>query len=83
MRLTLREVTRLSREVAAEYLELVAIDGVAASAGGSDFVELLLTIRVSGTRARTILVDARRTSAEEFTADLRRRIAKSITSAAH
>lgn len=82
MRLTLRHVTRLSREIAAEYLELVEVEGVANSTGGSDYVELLLTVRGSGS-ARTVLVDARRTSAADLEVDLRRRITKAMKAAAN
>jgi hypothetical protein len=81
MRLTLRQVTTLGREVAAEFPQLVEVDGVADSAGGSDVVELLLRVRACGVGARTVMVDARRTSAGEFAADLRRRIARLMSSA--
>lgn len=80
MRLTLRQVTTLGREVAAEYAEVVEVDGVAGSAGGSAVVELLLSVRAGGATARTVMVDARRTSAGGFAADLRRRIARLMTS---
>ena len=46
MRLTGRQLTKINRAVAAEHNGQVEID-TAGPAGGSDFVELLVTVRQS------------------------------------
>ena len=46
MRLTVRQLAKINRAVAAEHNGQIEID-TAAPAGGSDFVEVLVTVRQS------------------------------------
>ena len=77
MRLTLPEVTKLAQAVAAEHQGVTA-EAVAASAGDSDYIELLLTVRSAEGESRSVLVDVRRVDPETFRRDLRRRIATAL-----
>jgi len=75
MRLTLREVGKLSRAIAAEHGGEIVVDGVAASHGDSESVELLLTVTRPGRAPRAAMVLVRRVDRETFERDFRRRIA--------
>lgn len=74
MRLTLREIGTIGREIVAQFPGQVAIDGVAASRGESESVELLLKIHRSGRTPRTVMVGLRRVDRDVFEQELRRRI---------
>ncbi len=74
MRLTLLEVRRICRAIASENHQ-VAIGRVAASDGGSDHVEILLTVHLPDHGPRLVEALVSRTDRETFERDLRRRIA--------
>ena len=74
MRLTLLEVRRICRAIARENHQ-VDIGQVAASDGGSDHVEILLTVHRPDHDPRLVEALVRRTDRETLERDLRRRIA--------
>ena len=73
MRLTVRQLAKINRTVAAEHNGQIEID-TAAPAGGSDFVEVLVTVRQSH------VIRVPRTDAETYERDVRRYLAKVVPS---
>ncbi|MGD9904950.1 MAG: hypothetical protein AB7U83_15905 [Vicinamibacterales bacterium] len=78
MRLTLQTVRERSRAIAGEYPGAVAIDGVARSAGGSEYVEILVTLTVPGRADRQVMLDLPRTDGAAFERELRRRLTRLV-----
>jgi hypothetical protein len=83
MPLTLREITRLSRALVAEhYAERVVVDGVAHAESGSEYAEVLMTVKPSGEGdrrgPRTVMAQVRRVDKATVEADLRQRLARAL-----
>jgi hypothetical protein len=78
MRLSLNVVGNIARRVAADYRDVVEIDGIAAAPGDSNVVELLITIRPSSSSSKHVTVAATRSDPETFEADLRRRLTRAL-----
>ena len=73
MRLSVRQLAKINRTVAAEHNGQIEID-TAAPAGGSDFIEVLVTVRQSH------VIRFPRTDAETYERDVRRYLAKVVPS---
>jgi hypothetical protein len=73
MPLSVRQLAKINRALAAEHNGQIEID-TAGPAGGSDFVELLLTIRQSH------VVRVRRTDADTYERDVRRKLSTVVPS---
>jgi hypothetical protein len=64
-------VTEISRSVAAEHSSAIEVLGVASSEGGSDRIELLITIAGCHKEPCRFLINVPRTDAAELEAELR------------
>ena len=73
MRLTVRQLAKINRALAAEHNGQIEID-TAGPPGGSDFVELLVTVRQSH------VVRVRRTDADTYERDVRRKLSAVVPS---
>jgi hypothetical protein len=71
MPLTADAITEISRSVAAEHSSNLKVLGVASSEGGSDRVELLITITGCHQEPCRFLINVPRTGAAELEAELR------------
>lgn len=83
MPLNLREISRLSRALIADhYADRVEIEGVAHTETGSEYAEVLVTVRPLGATdrrgPRTLLVQVRRVDAATLEGDLRQRLARAL-----
>jgi hypothetical protein len=73
MRLSVRQLAKINRSLAAEHNGQIEID-TAAPAGGSDLIEVLVTVRQSH------VIRVPRTDAETYEHDVRRYLAKVVPS---
>jgi hypothetical protein len=80
MRLTLDEVTKISRAIAQEYAGEIEVTNVVSTDGGTDHVELLMTIVGCHREPCTLMVNVTRDD-EAMEGELRARIQEAL--AAH
>ncbi len=83
MPLSLSEISRISRAVVAQKCpDRAEVDGVAHSAAGSDYVEVLLTVLPADATdrrgPRTLLVQVRRSDQATLELDLWKRLSRAL-----
>jgi hypothetical protein len=71
MRLNLEEVTRISHAIAREYDGQFEVTGVAANDGGTDHVELLVTIKGCHHDPCVLMLNLTRVDSESMERELR------------
>jgi hypothetical protein len=71
-------ITEISRSVAAEHSPKIHVVGVASSEGGSDRVELLITIAGCHKEPCRFLINVPRTGVAELEAELRTKLREAL-----
>jgi hypothetical protein len=78
MRLTLEEVTKISHAIAQEYGGQLEVTGVAATDGGTDHVELLVTITGCHDEPCVLMLNLTRVDSEAMERELRARLGEAL-----
>jgi hypothetical protein len=71
-------ITELSRTIAADYDDELEVVGVAATQGGSDRVELLVSMAHPNDGRRVRMLNLTRTKEADFERDLRNRLSERL-----